>query len=96
MNSLLPLGSVVSARGYNKRLMIYGRMQINLSDGKRYDYLACDYPLGVVDTTHGILFDNEAIEKIYFVGFQDVEELNYRKAIVKYLERNAKNGEGEL
>lgn len=87
MRNLLPLGSVVSVYGYDKRLMIYGRLQVNLSNGKRYDYIACDYPLGVEDTMNGILFDNEAIEELYYVGFQDVEELNYRQAIEAYLEK---------
>ena len=91
MRNLLPLGSVVSVHGYDKRVMIYGRLQVNLSNGKRYDYLACDYPLGVVDTMNGILFDNEAIEKLYYVGFQDVEELNYRQAVENYLDENDGN-----
>lgn len=86
MKKMLPLGSVVSIKKYPKRLMIYGRLQVSLSNGKRYDYLACDYPVGVMDTMHGILFDNEAIEKVYYVGFQDVEELNYRQALLEYFE----------
>lgn len=85
MDNMLPLGSVVKINGYKRRLMIYSRFQKNLADERIYDYLGCDYPLGIVDTEGGILFNNEAIETIFYVGFQDVEELNYRSALVAIL-----------
>ncbi|MDR0858014.1 MAG: DUF4176 domain-containing protein, partial [Oscillospiraceae bacterium] len=45
---LLPVGSVVLLNGADKRLMIYGVLQLNPEDGVQYDYLGCLYPEGYV------------------------------------------------
>lgn len=81
MKKLLPIGSVVLLREANKRIMIYGRLQNNISNGKFYDYVACSYPEGNLDANKAILFNHEDIEKIYFIGFQDTEEIEYSKLI---------------
>ena len=86
MKTFLPLGSVVRIQDYDKRLMIYGRAQKKSpQSGEVYDYIACEYPLGSVDTKKGVLFNNEAITEMYYIGFQDAEELDYRTALSKYL-----------
>ncbi len=75
---LLPLGSVVLVRGANKRLMITGRVQVRTGDDKVYDYSACLFPEGIVRPDALAFFDHDAIEHLFFVGFQDEEELNFR------------------
>lgn len=86
MSKLLPIGSVVLLREANKRIMIYGRLQKNISNGKLYDYVACSYPEGNLDPNKAILFNHEDIEKIYFIGFQDIEEIEYSELIDKNYE----------
>ncbi len=75
---LLPLGSVVLVKGGTKRVMITGRVQVKKGDSKIYDYSACLYPEGIVNPQHMYFFDHSSIERLYFVGFQDEEELAFR------------------
>ncbi len=75
---LLPLGSVVLVRGARKRLMITGRLQVRVGENKVYDYSGCLFPEGLVSSDSLAFFDHSAIEHLYFVGFQDEEELSFR------------------
>ena len=45
MKNYLPIGSVVLLNEGNKKLMIYGRRQLD-SSRKLFDYIACLYPEG--------------------------------------------------
>lgn len=85
---LLPIGSVVSLAGSSTLIMIYGHLQKDMNTDKIYDYIGCDYPLGIVDTDQCYLFQDEDIEKIAFVGLQDTESIDYQVAISKYLEES--------
>ncbi|MDO4806227.1 MAG: DUF4176 domain-containing protein [Coriobacteriales bacterium] len=75
---LLPLGSVVLLKGANKRVMITGRIQVRTGEKKVYDYSACWYPEGITSPQEMFFFDHDAIEMLYFVGFQDEEEIRFR------------------
>lgn len=88
MRRFLPLGSVVKVRGVEHQIMIYGRAQQDLSSNEVFDYIGCEYPLGMRDINTGILFNNGAILEVFYVGFQDAEELEYRKAFTEYLENH--------
>lgn len=83
--NLLPIGSVVRLRDGNKRLMVCGRVQTDVATGKTYDYSACLYPEGMINSEEMYLFDNENIETLFFVGFQDEEEIAFRKFIDEQL-----------
>lgn len=86
MSKLLPIGSVVLLREANKRIMIYGRLQKNMNNGELYDYIACSYPEGNLDPNKAILFNHDDIQKVYFIGFQDREEIEYSELIDKNYE----------
>ena len=77
----LPIGSVVLLKNGKKRLMIYGRKMKTEGDEKVYDYLGCLYPEGALESKDVILFDHDQIQMIYFIGFQDLEELAFRKKL---------------
>lgn len=79
MKKYLPIGSVVQLQGGNKRVMIYGRKQIEEDMGKEWDYIGCLYPEGYINKEYTYLFNQEHIEKVYFLGFQDVEEFEFVK-----------------
>ena len=79
MKSLLPIGSVVLMNGGQKRLMICGRVQTDVETNTTYDYSACYYPDGIINSKELFLFNNENIQKIFFIGFQDGEELLFRE-----------------
>lgn len=91
--NLLPIGSVVLLKGGDKRIMICGRIQAKEGKNTIYDYSACYYPEGIVDPTSMFFFNRDAIDTVYFVGFQDKEELNFRKNVLDNLgELEIKNG----
>ena len=87
--NLLPIGSVVLLNNANKRVMICGRIQTDVATGKKYDYSACYYPEGLINSNEMFLFNNEDIKKLYFIGFQDAEELAFRN----FVEEKLKNQE---
>lgn len=82
-NTYLPIGSIVLLEGQKKRVMIDGRRVISSSEGVEYDYRGCLYPEGVTGNGDVLLFNNADINMIYFIGFQDIEELAYRKMVLK-------------
>jgi hypothetical protein len=77
MDKFLPIGSVVLLNGGSKRIMIYGRKQKELNSDKVWDYIACLYPEGNLNEEYMYLFNHDQIEKVFFIGFQDEEEIEF-------------------
>ena len=75
--NLLPLGSVVLLKEGEKRLMICGRLVNPDGTDEIFDYSACLYPEGIIDSDSFVFFNSDAIEQLFFIGFQDAEELDY-------------------
>src|SRR5690554_5154827 len=80
---MLPLGSVVLLKGGTKKIMIVGRVQLKNDDNEKtiYDYSASYYPEGIIDPKELFLFNNENIDKVYFRGYEDEEELDFRELV---------------
>lgn len=87
---LLPVGSVVQLKGGDKRLMVCGRVVSGGDNNSIYDYVGCYYPEGIVDSSKLFFFAQDAIEDVYFIGFQDREEIEFRRNVLSKLD------EGEL
>lgn len=87
----LPIGTVVLLKGGKKRAMITGFCSVaQENQDKIYDYSGCVYPEGYLSSNQVCLFDHEQIEKIYFVGFEDEEEVQFKdklNTIVANLEK---------
>lgn len=89
---LLPIGSVVLLKEGQVRLMICGRL-VTSGDGKEvYDYVACLYPQGVVSSKDLYFFNSDAVARIFFIGFQDPEEIAYEEEIAKLGELEVVDG----
>lgn len=88
----LPIGSVILLKGGNKRLMICGRVQNKGGSDEIYDYTGCYYPEGVLHSDEMFFFNNDSIETIYFIGFQDEEELHYRDILGNLGELELRDG----
>jgi hypothetical protein len=91
----LPLGTVVLLKGATKRLMIAGYCAYDKANtNKAYDYCGCLYPEGVISSDQLALFDNSQIEKIFYYGFSDEEDKNFKKQLVQALNSlsNSTNG----
>ncbi len=80
-NKYLPIGSVVILNGGELKVMITGRQQIRTTDNKEFDYVGCIYPDGI-DGDNVLLFNAEDIVLVLFIGYQDLDELHYKLALI--------------
>lgn len=76
MKEYLPIGSIVLLNNGTKKVMIYGRRQMNM-EKKIFDYVACLYPEGNINEQYNFLFNNEDIAEVIFKGFEDDEEKEF-------------------
>ena len=82
----LPIGSVVLLNGGEKKIMITGFCSVAVEDEtKIYDYTGCVYPEGYLDFSHICLFNHEQISKIYFEGYRDEEEVEFKKLLIEMM-----------
>lgn len=80
IRGLLPIGSVVLLGNSKKRVMIIGVAQRGVSqETKLRDYVGVVFPEGYLDSEKLFLFDNEQITQIYALGYQDAEQLAFKK-----------------
>lgn len=85
---LLPIGSVVLLTNSTKRVMIIGILQRQVKEDREtiWDYSGCLYPEGYMGPDKCFLFNNEQIEKIYSIGYQDEEQFDFKVRIDKVRE----------
>lgn len=77
IDRLLPIGTIVLLKDGQKKLMINGIMQTDVSDNKEYDYLGILYPEGHIGEQFQYLFNHEDIREIVFRGFEDEERTEF-------------------
>lgn len=97
---LLPIGSVVLLKESTKRIMIIGVLQKQINDDDSdeetiWDYAACYYPEGYMGPDRTFLFNNEQIEKVYSIGYQDEEQFEFKQQIDKLREEILESIESE-
>ena len=84
----LPIGTVVLQKKRKKRVMIISYLVFATNkDGKKvlYDYGACYYPEGAMDTKNAVGFNQDDIEKVVFMGLDDDSEYKeLKQALDKY------------
>ena len=80
---LLPIGTVVLLKNSSKRVMIIGLLQKQLKAGEEviWDYSSCFYPEGYMGPDKTFLFNDEQIEKVFAVGYQDEEQFAFKEKI---------------
>jgi len=91
----LPIGSIVKVKGSDKKLMITGFCVCNVGkDGKKYiyDYIACLWPEGILNTNQNIMFNHNDIAEVVVKGIENEEETAYKtkldEAIKQILNNN--------
>ena len=77
MEKYLPIGSIVLLKGGTKRIMVYGRKQLQVGTSTEWDYIGCLYPEGNINEEYVYLFNHEQVDKVFFMGYQDQEELDF-------------------
>ena len=79
---VLPIGSVVLLKNSSKKLMITGFAQVSADDPNRiYDYVGCVFPEGFLGPDQTFLFDSHQIETVFFIGYQDQEQMAFKVRI---------------
>jgi len=92
----LPIGSVVSLYGAEKRLMVLGYVKgLRGDDTKAYDYCGCTYPEGYLNSESTAVFDHDDIEHIYALGYQDDVQFDFRERLIHILEERDEATEQE-
>jgi len=86
LKELLPIGSIVLLEGGEKKLMVYGRKQIQKGSDKIWDYIGCLYPEGNINEEFTYLFNHENIKEIFHEGYRDEEEVEFQKTIRQAIE----------
>jgi hypothetical protein len=76
----LPIGTVVVLNGATKRIMITGFASMSPETGDTiFDYSGCMYPEGFLNYNEVCVFNHDQIEKVFFKGFVDGEETEFKK-----------------
>jgi hypothetical protein len=79
----LPLGTVCILKNAYKRVMITGFLIMGQDgDNKRYDYMGCMYPEGILETDQILVFNHSQIKSVVFSGFDDPERKLLNKRLV--------------
>jgi len=77
---LLPIGSVVLVGNSTKKVMIVGLCQKGGSDEvKLWDYAGVIFPEGYLDPNKLFLFNNDQVTRIFALGYQDAEQIEFKK-----------------
>lgn len=83
LNKYLPIGSVVLLKNARKKVMIVGLLQKIDNNETIYDYSACVYPVGIINSGNMIAFNHDDIELIHSLGYQDDEFFELTEKISK-------------
>ena len=79
---VLPIGRVVRLKDSTAAVMVAGYMPIAPSrPGYVWDYSGFKYPIGYVDDNEVYCFDNDQIEDLYALGYQDKEQLAFAQSL---------------
>lgn len=96
-NELLPLGSVVYLKEGNKKVLVITRGLIakNGEGVVYFDYGGVPYPEGLQDDKMAY-FQHEAITKVVFKGYTDMDDQATIEKIYAYLERHPEFEKGNV
>lgn len=90
----LPIGSVVTVKGLNKKVMIIGYYSLEYQNSvKIYDYVGCIYPEGMLMKNNMFSFNHSDITNCDFVGFKDSAYETLNKNLNSQLNTDTKNME---
>lgn len=103
----LPIGTVVKLIGGKAVLMITGycietkgkimgiKGEIENKKGKYFDYCACPYPSGIMNSDVNIVFNHENIEAVIFTGFETELHEKYSEFLKQEMAKMDKKEENE-
>lgn len=90
---LLPIGSVVQLKNSTAYVMIAGYYPIGPSRPEYvWDYSGFQFPLGYVKNDEVYCFDQEQIEAVLALGYQDREQIEFARTMEKAAEQIKSKG----
>ena len=84
---LLPIGSVITLDGAQKKLMIIGASVRVEETNTTYDYIGLPFPEGYIDSEKMFLFYGKDIKEVHFLGYVNAETQLYLREYTAQLER---------
>ncbi|MDD6327667.1 MAG: DUF4176 domain-containing protein [Eubacteriales bacterium] len=88
MKTLLPLGTVVSIKGVDHRVMVLGYARFKEGDTSHvYDYIGCYFPEGFVGGDKTMIFDHSMIESLYYLGYNNEESAQFITKVADTIEK---------
>ena len=86
LEGVLPIGTVVLLKDSQKRLMVIGICQKEVGQKEVIcDYAGCLYPEGYLGGDKVYLFNNDQIEKVFAIGYQDEEQFIFKQKVDKIM-----------
>ena len=72
--NLLPIGTIVLLKKTSAKIMITGYKQVNSKDKLTVkDYTGVIYPIGNIGSRMGVLFDEDDIQDVIYMGYKNSE-----------------------
>ena len=84
----LPIGSVVRLKKGKKKVMITGFYVKTEENGKPYDYVGCLYPEGIISSDNNLVFNNDQIDEIFFLGYTNIEEQEFKTKLYEAIRKD--------
>jgi hypothetical protein len=84
VRELLPIGSVVRLKDGTKKAMIFGVKQVDKGSGTEFDYIGVVYPEGNLGDGSQFFFNNDAVEEVFYRGFEDEERKEFVDKLAQY------------
>ncbi len=84
VRDLLPIGSVVLLKEGTKKAMIYGIKQVDKATDTEFDYLGVVYPEGNLGDGSQFFFNHDAIDQVFYRGYEDEERAAFVDKLAKY------------
>ncbi len=85
LKEILPIGTIIKLKEADKRVMITGIKQIITETKEEFDYAGVPYPEGIIGFENQIFFQHDDIERIFFMGFIDIERQNFINEVSKFI-----------
>jgi hypothetical protein len=82
-DKFLPIGTVVLLKDGTKRVMITSYLIFSRGsrDKKLFDYGACVFPEGIMDSSNTLGFNHDQIKEVIHMGLEDAEEKKFVESL---------------
>ncbi len=88
-SKFLPIGTICTIKGNNKKVMITGYFSVEYTDKiKMFDYSGCSYPVGLMKHNQNCSFNHDDILSVEYKGYITEEFKNLNKHLLEQTSNN--------